>query len=102
MAFVFLRVSRRSNKTHKVLRPFTVLNVRGLQAFQAVERAVVLTVEDEVIGRLLLSATYAFSVSSMLQRYRFISKRPTPVLSLLSATQRLRQALSQAGGKRQG
>ena len=36
---LFLRVSSSSNQIHKVLQPFSVVNVRGLQIFQAVRRA---------------------------------------------------------------
>jgi len=36
---VSLRVSSGLNKVHKVLKPFSVADVRGLQAFQAVRRA---------------------------------------------------------------
>jgi len=36
---LFLRVSSSSNQIHKVLKPFSVVNVRGLQIFQAVRRA---------------------------------------------------------------
>jgi len=35
----FLRVSSSSNQIHKVLKPFSVVNVRGPQIFQAVRRA---------------------------------------------------------------
>ena len=59
-AFFFLHVSGGSDKTHKVLRPFSAVDVRGPQAFQAVWRAKDVTVEDYMIGRLLLSATDAF------------------------------------------
>jgi len=56
----FLRVSSGSNKIHKVLRPFSVVDVKGPQFFQAVRRAKDITVEDYMTGRLLLSATDAF------------------------------------------
>ena len=36
---VFLRVSSSWNQIHKVLKPFSVVNVRGLQIFHAVRRA---------------------------------------------------------------
>jgi len=35
----FLRVSSSSNQIHKVLKPFSFVNVRGPQIFQAVRRA---------------------------------------------------------------
>jgi len=35
----FLLLSSGSNKIHKVLKPFSVVNVRGPQVFQAVGRA---------------------------------------------------------------
>ena len=57
---VSLRVSSGLNKVHKVLKPFSVADVRGLQAFQAVRRAEDGTVEDYMIGRVLLRATNAF------------------------------------------
>jgi len=58
----FLHVSGGSDKksTWMVLKPFTVVDVRGPQVFQAVRRAKDVTVEDYMIGRLLLSATDAF------------------------------------------
>jgi len=56
----FMRVSGGSNKIHKVLKPFSVVNVRGPQVFQAVRRTEDVTVEDYMTGRLLLSATDAF------------------------------------------
>jgi len=60
MLFFFLRVSGGSDKIHKVLKPFNVLDVRGPQVFQAVRRAKDVTIEDYMIGRLLLSATDTF------------------------------------------
>ena len=57
----FLHVSSGSDKIHKVLKPFSVVDVRGPQVFQAVWRAKDVTIEDHVIGRLLLSATDAFA-----------------------------------------
>jgi len=53
-------VSGGSNKTHKILKLISVVDVRGPQVFQAVRRAENVTVEGEIIGRLLLSATDAF------------------------------------------
>ena len=41
-----LRVSVGSDKIHKVLKTFTVVDVRGPQAFQAVRRAEDVTVEN--------------------------------------------------------
>jgi len=35
----FMRVSSSSNQIHKVLKPFSVVNVMGPQIFQAVRRA---------------------------------------------------------------
>jgi len=58
--FFFLRVSGGSDKIHKVLKPFSVVGVRGPQVFQAVRRAKDVTVKDYMIGRLLLGATDAF------------------------------------------
>jgi len=55
----FLRVNSPSNKIHKVFKPFSVVNVRGSQVFQAVRRAKDVTVEYYMNGRLLLSATGA-------------------------------------------
>jgi len=55
-----LRVSGGSDKIHKVLNPFSVVDVRGPQVFQAVRRADDVTIEDHMIGRLLLSAADAF------------------------------------------
>jgi len=56
----FLRVSGGSDKIHKVLKPFSVVDVRRPQVFQAVRRAKDVTVEYYMNGRLLLSATDAF------------------------------------------
>ena len=56
----FLRVRGGSDKIHKVLKPFSVVDVKGPQVFQAVRRAKDVTIEDYMIGRLLLSATDAF------------------------------------------
>jgi len=53
-------VSSGSNNIHKVLKPFNVVDIRGLQVFQAVRRAKDVTVEDYTIGQLLLMATDAF------------------------------------------
>ena len=58
--FFFLRVNGGSDKIHKVLKPFSVADVRGPQVFQAVRKAKDVTVEGFMIGRLLLSATDAF------------------------------------------
>ena len=49
-----------SNKTRKVLEPFSVVDVRGPQVFQAVRRAKDVTIEDSMIGRLPPSVTDAF------------------------------------------
>jgi len=57
---VFLSVSGGSNKIHKVLKPFSVVDFRRPQVFQAVGRAENVTVDYYMIGRLLLSATDAF------------------------------------------
>jgi len=57
---IFLRVSSGSNKTYKVLKPFSVVDVRGPQVFQAFRRTEDVTVENETIGRLRLSATDAY------------------------------------------
>ena len=54
--FFFLGVNNGSNKTHKIFKPFSVVDVRRPQ----VRRAEDVTVEDEMIGRLLLGATDAF------------------------------------------
>jgi len=56
----FLRVSGGSDKIHKVLQPFSVVDVKGPHVFQAVRRAKDVTSEDYMIGRLLLSVTGAF------------------------------------------
>jgi len=53
-------VSGGSDKIHKVLKPFSVVDVRGPQVFQAVRRAKDVRIKDYMIGRLLLSATDAF------------------------------------------
>ena len=55
-----MRVSGGSDKIHKALKPFSVVDVRVPQVFQAVRRAKDVTSEDYMIGRLLLSATDAF------------------------------------------
>ena len=61
MLFFFLHVSGSSDKIHKVLKPFIVLLMLGdRRSFQAVRRAKDVTIEDYMIGRLLLSATDAF------------------------------------------
>ena len=39
LCFFFLRVNSGSDKIHKVLQPFSVVDVRGPQVFQAVRRA---------------------------------------------------------------
>jgi len=56
----FLRVSSGSHKIHKVLKPIDVVDVMAPQVFQAVRRAKYVTIEDYMIGRLLVSATDAF------------------------------------------
>jgi len=53
-------VSGGSDKIHKVLKPFSVVDVKGPQVFQAVRRAKDVTIEDYMTGRLLLSATDAY------------------------------------------
>jgi len=53
----FLHVSGGSDKTHKI---FIVVTVGEPQVFQAVRRAKDVTIEDFMIGRLLISATDAF------------------------------------------
>jgi len=53
-------VSGSSNKICKVLKPFGVVDVRGLQVFQAVRWADNVTVEDDMTGRLFHSTTDAF------------------------------------------
>jgi len=58
--FFFVPESCGSNKIHKVLKPFSVVDVREPQVFQAVRREEAVTVEDYMIGRLLHSATVAF------------------------------------------
>jgi len=55
-------VSGGSDKTHKVLKPFCVVNVRGPQVFQAIQRAEVATIEDYMTSRVLLSTTDAFGL----------------------------------------
>jgi len=55
-----VRVSSDLNKIHKVLKPFSVVDDRRSQVFQAVRRAKDVTVEDYMIGRVLLRATDAF------------------------------------------
>jgi len=56
----FLRVSGGSDKIHKVLKPFSVADVRGPQVYQEVRSAKDVAIENYMIGRLLLSATDAF------------------------------------------
>ena len=53
----FLRVSGGSDKIHKVLKAFSLVDVKGPQVLQAVRRAKDITIEDYMFGRLLLSAT---------------------------------------------
>ena len=60
IALNFLCVSGGSDEIRKVLKPFSVVDVRGPQVFQAVRRAKDVAIEDYMIGRLLLSATDAF------------------------------------------
>jgi len=57
---LLLACEQRFKQNHKVLKPFSVVKVRGPQVFQAVRRAEDITVEDYMVGRLLLSATDAF------------------------------------------
>ena len=52
----FLHVNSGSNKIHKVLMPFSVVDVRELQVFQVVQRVEDVTIEDYMIGRLFLNA----------------------------------------------
>ena len=80
----FLRVSSSSNKIHKVLKPFSVVDVRRPQIFQAVRRAKDVTIDCTSAPQMHLGVT------RMPQWYRHLPKRPTPVLSLFSATHRLR------------
>ena len=55
-----MRVGGGSDKIHKIFKPFSVDDVKGPQVFQAVQRAEDVTIEEYMIGRLLLSATDAF------------------------------------------
>jgi len=56
----FLSVSSGSNKIRRVLNPFGVVDIGGPQVFQAIRRAENVAVEDDMTGRLILSATEAF------------------------------------------
>jgi len=58
--FFISRVSGGSDKIHKALKPFGVVDIRGPQVFQAGRRVEDVTIEDYMIGRQLLSATAAF------------------------------------------
>jgi len=58
--FFFLHVSGGSDKIYKVLKPFSVVDVRRPQVFQAVWRVEDVAIEDYTINRLPLSATDAF------------------------------------------
>jgi len=49
------------NKIHKVLKAFSVVNVRKQQVFQAIRKTKDVTDEHYMTGQLLLSATDAFS-----------------------------------------
>ena len=60
ITILLLAWERRLKQIHKVLKPFSVVDIRRPQAFQAVRRAEDVTIEDYMIGRLLLSATDAF------------------------------------------
>jgi len=53
-----LRVCSGSNKTHKALKPFSVVKVREPQVFQAVRKAKDVTIEDYMIGRLRGCGTF--------------------------------------------
>jgi len=53
-------VSGGSDKIHKVLKPFSVVDVRGPQVYQAVRNVKDVAIENYMIGRLLLSFTDAF------------------------------------------
>jgi len=55
-----LRVSGGPNKIHKVLKSFSFVDVREPQVFHAVRRAKDVTIEDYMVGRLLLSVADAF------------------------------------------
>jgi len=52
-------VSGGSDKIYKVLKPFSVVDVRGPQVFQAVRRGEDVTIKNYMIDRLLLSTTDA-------------------------------------------
>jgi len=91
-------VSGGSNKIHKVLKPFSVVDVRGPPIFEEVQWEEDVAVEDDMIGRPFLSATDVFRCANMPQRDRPAPKRPTPVLSLFSANHSLREN-SESGGR---
>jgi len=59
-SILFLHVSGAWHKTQKVLKWFSVVDVRGLQVLQVVWGVEDVAIEDGVIGQLLLSATDAF------------------------------------------
>ena len=77
-----------SDKIHKVLEAFSVVDVSGTQVFQEVRSAEDVTIEDYMIGS--SAPQMHLNVSSMPQRYRHVPKRATPALSQFSATHRLR------------
>jgi len=99
----FLRVSGGSDKIHNVLMPFSVVDVRGPQVFQAVRRAKDVTVEYYMIGRLLLSATDALGcIQDASAAQACTIKRLTAVVSLFSATTYFGVALTQTGANGRG
>jgi len=82
----FLRVSSGSDKIHKVLKPLR----RRMPQSRIIWMADCSSAPQTHLG-----------VSSMPQRYRHVPKRPTPVLTLFSATHRLRGSSEPNGGKGQ-
>jgi len=95
--YFFLRVSGGSDKIHKVLKPFSVVDVSGPQVFQAVRRMS----QSKITWMANCSSAQQMhlDVSSMPQRCRHVPKPPTPVLNLFSATRRLRGS-SEPDGRR--
>ena len=91
-----------SNNIHKVLKPFSVVDVRGPQVFQAVRRAKDVAIVDLWLADCHSAPQMHLGVSRMPQRYRHVPKRPTPVLSLLSAIHRLRGISEPDGRQRVG
>ena len=96
--FFFLPASSDSNKIHKILKPFRVVEVRDRRSSRRFGGRKMLQSKIVWLAHCSPAPQMHLGVSNLPQRYKHVPKVPTPIRGLFSATHRL-PVSSESGGR---